>query len=85
MFPPAVFGFFVLDRPTRTAPAVQGRTGATPPFWPLVRHGEGEVHHRVQHPALHPTPAVGGVAPVPMYPCYMDSSIYAWVSSILEG
>ena len=29
----------------------------------------GGVHHRVQHPALHPTPAVGGVAPVSMYPC----------------
>ena len=41
MFPPAVFGFFVLDRTTRTAPAVQGRTGATPPFSPLARHGDG--------------------------------------------
>ena len=30
MFPPAVFGFVVLDRTTRTAPAVKGRTGATP-------------------------------------------------------
>ena len=40
MFSPALFGFFVLDRPTQTAPAVQGRTGATPPFSPLVRHGE---------------------------------------------
>ena len=31
-FPPLLFGFFVLDRPTRTAPAVRERTGATPPF-----------------------------------------------------
>ena len=26
------FGVFVLDRTTRTAPAVRERTGATPPF-----------------------------------------------------
>ena len=43
MFPPAVFGFFVLDRTTRTAPAVKGRTGATPPFFAAraARRGGG--------------------------------------------
>ena len=35
----ARFGFFVLDRTTRTAPAERERTGATPPFLPLARHG----------------------------------------------
>ena len=29
-FPLSLFGFFVLDRPTRTAPAERGETGATP-------------------------------------------------------
>ena len=38
-FSPAPFGFFVLDRTTRTAPAERERTGATPPFVPLARHG----------------------------------------------
>lgn len=28
----SLFGFFVLDRTTRTAPAERERTGATPPF-----------------------------------------------------
>ena len=27
-----LFGFFILDRTTRTAPAERERTGATPPF-----------------------------------------------------
>ena len=31
-FPLSLFGFFVLDRTTRTAPAERERTGATPPF-----------------------------------------------------
>ena len=31
-YPPSLFGFFVLDRTTRTAPAERERTGATPPF-----------------------------------------------------
>ena len=35
--PPWLFGFFVLDRTTRTAPAERGKTGATPPFPPLAR------------------------------------------------
>ena len=55
---------------TRTAPAVRDKTGATPPFWPLARHGSGGVWHAVWHPAWHTLPAVGGgVAPVCMYPC----------------
>ena len=29
---PSLFGFVVLDRTTRTAPAARGETGATPPF-----------------------------------------------------
>ena len=36
-----LFGFVVLDRTTRTAPAERERTGATPPFSPLARFGEG--------------------------------------------
>ena len=28
----SLFGFSSYDRPTRTAPAVRGETGATPPF-----------------------------------------------------
>ena len=39
----SLFGLFVLDRPTRTAPAERDVTGATPPFVPLARHGEGRV------------------------------------------
>ena len=35
----SLFWFFVLDRTTRTAPAERERTGATPPFLPLARHG----------------------------------------------
>ena len=37
----SLFGLFVLDRPTRTAPAERGETGATPPFSPLARFGKG--------------------------------------------
>ena len=37
----SLFGFVVLDRPTRTAPAERGETGATPPFSPLARFGKG--------------------------------------------
>ncbi len=36
-----LFGFVVLDRTPRTAPAERERTGATPPFLPLARHGGG--------------------------------------------
>ena len=46
---PPLFGFFVLDRLTRAAPAEREKTGATPPFLPLVRHGEGGVLHPVLH------------------------------------
>ena len=39
----SLFGFFVLDRTTRTAPAERGETGATPPFLTAgaVRRGRG--------------------------------------------
>ena len=40
-FPLFLFGFFVLNRPTRAAPAERERTGATPPFSPLARLGVG--------------------------------------------
>ena len=36
-----LFGFFVLSRPTRAAPAERERTGATPTFSPLARLGVG--------------------------------------------
>ena len=46
----SLFWFFVLDRPTRTAPAERDVTGATPPFVPLARHGEVVgVSHGVRH------------------------------------
>ena len=64
IFPPSLFGFFVLDRTTRTAPAERGETGATPPFRPLARFGEGGVVHPVYHRVYHLPPAVVGVAPV---------------------
>ena len=66
----SLFGFVVLDRPTRTAPAERGETGATPPFSPLARFGEGGVYHPVYHRVYHPPPAVVEVAPVLMYPCW---------------
>ena len=46
---PPLFVFFVLDRLTRAAPAEREKTGATPTFLPLVRHGEGGVLHPVLH------------------------------------
>ena len=49
----SLFGLFVVERRTRTAPAVREMTGATPPFWPLARHGSGGVWHAVWHPAWH--------------------------------
>ena len=49
-----------IDRPDRAAPAVKGRTGATPPFLPLVRHaGRGFVSGFVS-PS---TPPCGGSLP----------------------
>ena len=69
IFSPSLFGLFVLDRTTRTAPAERERTGATPPFSPLARFGEGwGVPPGVPPGVPHP-PAVVGVAPVLMYPC----------------
>ena len=39
VFSLSLFGLFVLARRCRTAPAERERTGATPPFVPLTRHG----------------------------------------------
>ena len=39
VFSLSLFVFFVLARRCRTAPAERERTGATPPFVPLARHG----------------------------------------------
>ena len=65
----SLFGLFVLDRPTRTAPAERGETGATPPFSPLARFGKrGGVPPSVP-PGVPSPPAVGEVAPVCRYPC----------------
>ena len=80
-----LFGLFVLERTTRTAPAERERTGATPPFFAAGAARRGGVDHTGFHTRYHTPPAFVGVAPVLMYPCYMDSSIYARVSSILEG
>ncbi len=63
MFPPALFGLFVLDRTTRTAPAERGETGATPPFRPLARFGEGGVSHPVYHRVYHTPPPSWGSLP----------------------
>ena len=52
----SLFGLFVLDRPTRTAPAERDETGATPPFRPLARFGEGGVYHPVYHRVYHHPP-----------------------------
>ena len=56
VFSLSLFGFFVLDRTPRTAPAERERTGATPPFSPLARFGEGGVYHPVYHRVYHPPP-----------------------------
>ncbi len=66
----SLFGFSSYDRPTRTAPAERDVTGATPPFVPLARHGEGRVSGTVSGTVSDPLPAFGGVAPVCMYPCW---------------
>ena len=65
-----LFGLFVLDRTTRTAPAERERTGATPPFSPLARFGEGVWITPGFTPGITPPPAFVGVAPVLMYPCW---------------
>ena len=57
----SLFGFFVLDRTTRTAPAERERTGATPTFSPLARFGEwGGVAPRVARGVAHPPRLRGG-------------------------
>ena len=65
----SLFGFVVLDRPTRTAPAERGETGATPPFSPLARFGKGGGVPPSVPPGVPSPPAGGEVAPVCMYPC----------------
>ena len=59
----SLFGVFVLDRPTRTAPAVRDVTGATPPFVPLARHGEGGVSGTVSGTVSDPSPPSGRSLP----------------------
>ena len=56
----SLFGVSSYDRPTRTAPAVRGKTGATPPFVPLARHGEWGVSGTVSGTVSDPLPAFGG-------------------------
>ena len=69
IFPLALFGFFVLDRMTRTAPAGRGETGATPPFRPLARFGEGGGTTRCTTGCPIP-PRLRGGRSVSMYPCW---------------
>ena len=58
-----MFVFFVVYRPRRDAPAKTERTGATPIFLPLVRHGEGgSVSHGVRH-RVRPSPTPWGSLP----------------------
>ena len=65
---PSVFGLFVVERRTRTAPAVRETTGATPPFSPLARFGEGGGVPPGVPPSVPSPPAVVGVAPVRCIP-----------------
>ena len=54
-----------IDRPGRVAPAIKGRTGATPPFLPLVRHVGRGACGRAWGTAR---PPLSGVAPVQIIP-----------------
>ena len=65
-----LFGFVVLDRTTRTAPAERERTGATPPFVTAGAVRRRGVDHTGFHTRYHTPPAFVGVAPVLMYPCW---------------
>ena len=57
-----------IARPDRAAPEVRARTGATPPFLPLVRHaGRGGVSGGVSI-GVSPHPPPFGVAPVQIIP-----------------
>ena len=63
----------------------EGRDGSDPPFCAAgAARRSGWCQPRCQAQCQPPL-AFGEVAPVCMYPCYMDSSIYARVLSILEG
>ena len=58
---PSLFGLFVVERRTQTAPAVRETTGATPRFGPLARHGAaGGVACRVAPGVAHPSRRWGG-------------------------
>ena len=63
-FPLFLFGFFVLSRPTRTAPAERGKTGATSLFHRWRGSASGVVQHLVQHQVQHhPSPSGGRSRP----------------------
>ena len=48
----------------------EGQDGSDPPFCAAVAaRREGGVEHRVEHPAEHPPPAVGGGRSRRIYPC----------------
>ena len=64
----SLFGFVVLDRLDRTAPAERERTGATPPFRPLARHGAGGVSGPVSGTVSDTPPPLGGSLPSPGIP-----------------
>ena len=58
---PSLFGLFVVERRTRTAPAVRETTGATPPFLAAgAARLRGSVACRVAPGVAHPSPPLGG-------------------------
>ena len=63
-------GLSVIARPARTDPAEKGRTGATPPFLPLVRHAErGGVSGSVSIGVSPHPPLWGSLPSFPFPPC----------------
>ena len=66
---PSLFGFFVLDRPTRTAPAERERKGAPPVLTAAAVRRMGGVWHAAWHAVWHIPPAFVGVAPFLICPC----------------
>ena len=69
MSPLSLLGFSSSDRTTRTAPAVRERTGATPRFGRWRGTAQGGVSGPVSGTVSDIPLAVGGVAPVSIYPC----------------
>ena len=61
--------FFVLERPSRSAPAETEKTGATPTFYRWRGSANGGVWHPVYRRVYHHPTAFVGVAPVLMSPC----------------